>query len=295
MKGWSRFPSSGKPPLHRRAMRRGATCLVLTCHLDLSARLAENNSWGWRSRHHRAGGSDPMIRTVIGVIVASIVIYAWGFLYWGLGPYPTYIWKHAADGEGAGKPWCEHFPERGTYFVPAAPARCRPRSRGALSKGPVAMVHMLHPAGPPGFRSHDHGRGLRAQPGRDGADRRHVATKCRAASYFERVDWPRWSASLRRCLSTAATSSGGKFPGSGNSIRRSTTFRCGSSPGWFWPRSSAPRRRADGHDKHLARRLADGGVADYLATAARACAAFRRRSSTPSSRSSHCLVASPPP
>ncbi len=60
-----------------------------------------------------------MARTVIGVIIASVVIFVWGFFYWGFGPYREHIWKHLKTGDAAGRALSTHFSERGTYFVPA--------------------------------------------------------------------------------------------------------------------------------------------------------------------------------
>ena len=34
-----------------------------------------------------------MTRTIAGIIVAAIVLYVWGFIYWGMGPYRELIWK----------------------------------------------------------------------------------------------------------------------------------------------------------------------------------------------------------
>ncbi len=77
-----------------------------------------------------------MLRTIVGVIIAAVVIYAWGFLYWGLGPYPKYIWKHPADGDRAGQALVQHFPERGTYFVPAAGDNADQVHARTMRKGP---------------------------------------------------------------------------------------------------------------------------------------------------------------
>ncbi len=30
-----------------------------------------------------------MVKTVVGVAITAVVLYVWGFLYWGLGPYRT--------------------------------------------------------------------------------------------------------------------------------------------------------------------------------------------------------------
>jgi hypothetical protein len=89
-----------------------------------------------------------MARLIPGVIVAAIVLYLFGFVYWGMGPYGTLIWKHAADDEAAGAALVAHFPENGTYFVPGAD-QDQETVKGRFEKGPVAFVHMLAVEGRP--------------------------------------------------------------------------------------------------------------------------------------------------
>ncbi len=89
-----------------------------------------------------------MARTVIGVIIASVVIFVWGLGYWGFGPYREHIWKHLKTGDAAGKALSMHFSERGTYFVPADDEDAA-KTKAAYENGPVAMVHMLAPKGRP--------------------------------------------------------------------------------------------------------------------------------------------------
>jgi hypothetical protein len=89
-----------------------------------------------------------MLRTILGVIIASIVIYAWGFVYWGFGPYPTMIWKHLKTGNAARMALSTHFSERGTYFVPAR-SKDAAAMKTAFEEGPVAMVHVIAPKGQP--------------------------------------------------------------------------------------------------------------------------------------------------
>jgi hypothetical protein len=91
-----------------------------------------------------------MKRTLIGVVIACVVLYLWGFLYWGLGPYKTLIWKHVRDDAAAGAALRQHFPENGTYLVPGF-ANDAETMEALSKKGPVAFVHMLAVDGMPSF------------------------------------------------------------------------------------------------------------------------------------------------
>ena len=60
-----------------------------------------------------------MKRCVIGIILATLAMYVWGFLYWGgANPFPYKAWKQTPDDVAAGKALLEHFPETGTYHMP---------------------------------------------------------------------------------------------------------------------------------------------------------------------------------
>ncbi|HEV7998830.1 MAG TPA: hypothetical protein VGP63_03045 [Planctomycetaceae bacterium] len=83
-----------------------------------------------------------MKRTLIGVAIASVVLFFWGFLYWGMGPYKTMIWKHAKDDAAAGAALREHFPQNGTYLVPGF-ANDDATMEALSKKGPVALVNMI--------------------------------------------------------------------------------------------------------------------------------------------------------
>src|SRR5262249_25280501 len=67
---------------------------------------------------------------------------------WGLGPYRTMVWKHAADDAAAAKALRDHFPENGTYYVPGFHLEAK-EIEGRFAKGPVAFVHMLAVDGRP--------------------------------------------------------------------------------------------------------------------------------------------------
>lgn len=89
-----------------------------------------------------------MKRTIIGIVIASIVLYVWGFLWWGLGAYPRKIWQQPVDQSAARSALRQHFPENGPYFIPAWTDDTS-AAESAYLEGPVAFVHMLHVDGRP--------------------------------------------------------------------------------------------------------------------------------------------------
>lgn len=89
-----------------------------------------------------------MVKFILGIVVASVALYMWGFLFWGLGPYPTLIWKQPTDMAVARSALAEQFPQAGTYFVPPYTGDDDAFQKG-YEEGPVAFVQMLAPQGRP--------------------------------------------------------------------------------------------------------------------------------------------------
>jgi len=80
-------------------------------------------------------------RQIIGVILATVAVYMWGFLYWGASTFPYSAWQATNDDAAAGKALLEHFPVSGTYYVPGM--YDDEATRNKLSDaGPVAFVHI---------------------------------------------------------------------------------------------------------------------------------------------------------
>lgn len=89
------------------------------------------------------------MRAWIGVGLAALAMYAWGFAYWGASAFPYAPWLETADDAAAGAALREHFPESGVYFVPARSND--PETRAALyDQGPVGFV-VLERDGRPEF------------------------------------------------------------------------------------------------------------------------------------------------
>lgn len=64
-----------------------------------------------------------MKKTIIGVIVTTLVLFVWGFLFWGqvLHSIPYESWKQTGDDGQAQEMLEKTFPETGTYYVPVQP------------------------------------------------------------------------------------------------------------------------------------------------------------------------------
>jgi len=90
-----------------------------------------------------------MKRLIAGIVIASIVLYLFGFLWWGgVLPYQTAIWKPAVDQDRARGALRTHFPENGVYYVPGFDADQAALER-RMSEGPAAFVYMLAANGRP--------------------------------------------------------------------------------------------------------------------------------------------------
>ena len=79
-----------------------------------------------------------MSATIRGIVVASIAVFLWGFLYWGANPVPYMAWEQAPDDRAAGQALLEHFPESGVYYLPG-------------NGNPPELRAALYESGPTGF------------------------------------------------------------------------------------------------------------------------------------------------
>jgi hypothetical protein len=89
-----------------------------------------------------------MGRTLLGILSATVAVYLWGFIYWGLNPLPYATWKKATDDRAAQSALREQFPEDGTYHVPS-PALESSEQEALYQQGPVGFVHITAFSGRP--------------------------------------------------------------------------------------------------------------------------------------------------
>ncbi len=58
-------------------------------------------------------------RTLLGVVLAGIITFMWGFAFWGATTTPYEAWKSANNDADAQARLAELFPESGYYGIPS--------------------------------------------------------------------------------------------------------------------------------------------------------------------------------
>jgi len=81
-----------------------------------------------------------MRRPILAVLLASVAVYVFGFLYWGLSPFPYMAWRQTPDDAAAQQALLQHFPVSGTYHVPSRNHTAAEMEK--LYQGPVGFVHI---------------------------------------------------------------------------------------------------------------------------------------------------------
>jgi hypothetical protein len=79
-----------------------------------------------------------MGRIIGGIALATVLMYIWGFLFWGASSIPYQSWNETADDAAAGAALLEHFTQSGVYYLPA-------------NGNPPELRSKLYEAGPTGF------------------------------------------------------------------------------------------------------------------------------------------------
>ena len=89
-----------------------------------------------------------MKNLVIGAVVAAIVMFFWGFLFWGTPfPYNTFM-ERVADDTGLMQAMDEHLDESGVYYVPDLAEMGTETFNAKHEKGPLAFIFLRKDGGP---------------------------------------------------------------------------------------------------------------------------------------------------
>ena len=85
---------------------------------------------------------------VIGVLLATLAVFAWGFIYWGASGVPYRSLTEVSDVDGTREAMETLFPSDGVYYIPGIGLDDAAMME-KYEEGPVAMVHMLARDGAP--------------------------------------------------------------------------------------------------------------------------------------------------
>lgn len=85
-----------------------------------------------------------MGKTIGGVVATAIVLYVFGFVFWGVATVPYQSLQTVSDSIAAQEALAEHFTAVGTYMIPGSPADTDNAEviAGLYEAGPVAIVHV---------------------------------------------------------------------------------------------------------------------------------------------------------
>ena len=81
-----------------------------------------------------------MLRPTIGVLLATLLMYVFGALYWS-SPFPGGATRASPNDAAAQQALGEHFPQPGTYFVPSL-GQDEKTFLSLHENGPVALLHV---------------------------------------------------------------------------------------------------------------------------------------------------------
>jgi hypothetical protein len=88
-----------------------------------------------------------MSRQLVGVLLATVAIFLWGFVYWGLMSAPYAPLKATNGDEAAQKALLDHFPSTGMYLIPGTYNTPEDSAR-LYAAGPIAMVNFVREGHP---------------------------------------------------------------------------------------------------------------------------------------------------
>ena len=89
-------------------------------------------------------------RTLIGVVIAGLVTFMWGFAFWGASQLPYQVWDSVSNDAKVQAELAELFPESGYYGIPSFSNNSAEESAALLSSGVWATVNIDHNPAQPG-------------------------------------------------------------------------------------------------------------------------------------------------
>jgi hypothetical protein len=135
-----------------------------------------------------------MVRVIVAVVLAAVVQFAWGFVFYGSLGSLTYTTAHAPDEMAVTEALKSVLPESGTYIVPMCPGGCANEEAAQTfhkraAAGPIAQVHYQKD-----------GISMAQMPLVMGAGFGHMVLTCLLAAFLLRLALPGLRTYLTRLL-----------------------------------------------------------------------------------------------
>ena len=89
------------------------------------------------------------MRFLIGVVVASVALFFWGFVFWTLSPYPKTVLKTMPNREAMSQSLMSNLEEDGVYLIPGMGDPEDPEFVQLQEAGPIATVMFRRAGAPP--------------------------------------------------------------------------------------------------------------------------------------------------
>jgi len=83
-------------------------------------------------------------RTLIGVLVAGIAVFMWGFVFWGATTVPYQVWDSVPNDVQTQTDLARLFPKSGYYSIPSVANNSPEESVALLQSGVWATVNIDH-------------------------------------------------------------------------------------------------------------------------------------------------------
>lgn len=89
------------------------------------------------------------MRFLIGVVVASVALFFWGFIFWTVSPYPKTVMKSPPNQEAFRQALLTNFEEDGVYLIPGMGDPEDPEFAKLQEAGPIATLMFRREGTPP--------------------------------------------------------------------------------------------------------------------------------------------------
>jgi hypothetical protein len=83
-----------------------------------------------------------MKRVILGSVVGAVLMFFWGFFYWGLSSFPYQVMAPAPNQEALAKTINDALPASGVYLLPHPKVGSPEQSQALMKAGPLMQINI---------------------------------------------------------------------------------------------------------------------------------------------------------